>query len=140
MWFNPIIIWLLKSPFHGLLSKSTMLITCTGRKSGKTLQVPVNYLREGAELLTTSSKDRTWWRNLRGGAAVQLLLAGKLTPAHCRVCETGDEVAALLERIVRLNPAYAKFLDIRLDAQGSCNPDDLLAAAKTRVVVLSVLE
>jgi hypothetical protein len=32
---NGFITWLLRSPFHGLLRKGMMLITVTGRKTGK---------------------------------------------------------------------------------------------------------
>ncbi len=137
MWFNPIIAGLLNSPLHGLLSKSTMLVTYTGRKSGKTYHVPVNYLRDGDELLTTSSRDRTWWRNLRAGARVRLQLAGRDFQADSRVFETDSEVIEKLERIISLNPAYAKFLNIRLDVQGKPNTDDLLGAAQKRVIILS---
>jgi len=35
MWYNTLMSWLLRSPFHGLLSKSTLLVTVTGRKSGR---------------------------------------------------------------------------------------------------------
>ena len=45
MWFNPMITWLLRSPLHGLVSKSIMLITYKGRKSSKEYTTPVNYLR-----------------------------------------------------------------------------------------------
>jgi hypothetical protein len=76
MWFNPFMAGVLRSPFHGLLSHNTILITVCGKKTGRRLMTPVNYLRRGDELLTVSFRSRTWWRNLRGGAPVELLLAG----------------------------------------------------------------
>ncbi len=42
MWYNPIMMWLLRSPLHGMLSSSTMIITYTGRKSGKMFSTPDN--------------------------------------------------------------------------------------------------
>lgn len=140
MWFNPIVAWFLSSPIHGLLSKNMMLVIYTGRKSGKTYQVPVNYLRDGDTLFTTSSRDRTWWRNLRGGTTMRLRLAGEEVHAKCEVFEGDSDVAEMLERIVRINPAYAKFLNIRLDVQGKPERDDLLAAAKKRIVVVSSIQ
>ena len=59
MWFDPLMTLLLRSPLHGMLDKSTMLITVTGRKSGVPYTTPVNYIRSGEVLLTTSFKDRT---------------------------------------------------------------------------------
>ena len=41
--FNPFMVWLLRSPLHKLASKNTLLITFTGRKSGKKYTTPVNY-------------------------------------------------------------------------------------------------
>jgi hypothetical protein len=38
MGYNTLLIWLLRSPFHGFLSGSMMLISFRGRKSGKSLQ------------------------------------------------------------------------------------------------------
>src|SRR5436309_15102731 len=74
--YNPFVIALLRSPLHGLLDKHTMLITITGRKSGKRYTFPVSYMREGENLLVISQKDRAWWKNLRGGAQVLVFLQG----------------------------------------------------------------
>lgn len=42
---NPVVTWLLRSSLHGILSGSTLLITVTGRKSGRIYTIPVNYVR-----------------------------------------------------------------------------------------------
>ena len=68
---------ILHSPFHGLLSKHMMLITFTGRVSGKRYTTPVNYLFIGDVIYVVSLRDRTWWRNLRGGGPVTLRLNGE---------------------------------------------------------------
>ena len=54
MWYNPITMWVLRSPLHRMLSDSTMIITYTGRKSGQTFSTPVNYVRDGNLLWTIS--------------------------------------------------------------------------------------
>ena len=66
MWFNPIIQWLLRSPLHLMVSKNMMLMTYTGRKSGKIYTTPMNYLAIGEAFYTISTRERRWWRNLRG--------------------------------------------------------------------------
>jgi hypothetical protein len=43
---NPVVIPLLKSPLHGLMSADVMLVTLTGRRSGRTYTRPVSY-RQG---------------------------------------------------------------------------------------------
>jgi hypothetical protein len=38
--------WLLRSPWHGIITKDFMLVTVMGRKSGKACRTPVNYSHE----------------------------------------------------------------------------------------------
>lgn len=61
---NPFMKTILRSPLHGLVSENVILITFTGRKSGKTYTTPVNYVRDGEALIILSHDDRTWWKNL----------------------------------------------------------------------------
>jgi hypothetical protein len=58
---------ILRSPLHSLVSENAMIITSTGRKSGKIYTTPVNYVRDAGALIILSQDDRTWWKNLRGG-------------------------------------------------------------------------
>jgi hypothetical protein len=74
---NDFMSWVLRSPFHGMLSDGMMLLTVTGRKTGKKITFPVGYYREGEYLWVITSRDRTWWKNLRGGVGVDLLLKRK---------------------------------------------------------------
>jgi deazaflavin-dependent oxidoreductase (nitroreductase family) len=144
MWFNPIMIWLLRSPLHGFMSKNTMLITYTGRKSGKTFTTPVNYLRmkdnQGEFLGTTSLRERTWWRNLRGGAQVTVRVRGKNLKATAQAIEDQEEVARNLAAYVEQWPAVARYLDIRKDSAGFALGEDTLKAAQTRVFIQTRLE
>jgi hypothetical protein len=128
--------WLLKSPLHGLVSGSTLLVTVTGRKTGKQITTPVNYIRLEDGLCTLSSRDRTWWRNLRGDSGCVIWLRGKETPAKGEVFEDPTEVAAALRKYIQAAPFMAKYLQVRRDAaSGILNADDLLQAAATRVVI-----
>lgn len=139
MWYNPILKWLLRSPFHGLLSSNTMLITVIGRKSGKEITTPVNYVDMGEELLTVSFKRRRWWRNLRGGAPVKLRLRGGDRRAHSVAIENDKGVAEHLDSYFKKVPQYAKYLHVRLDEHGTPVADDVLKSAKERVVILTRL-
>ncbi len=57
---------LLRSPLHGFISGSVLLIAFTGRKSGKRYTTPMTHRRDGDTFLMTT--DSPWWKNLRGGA------------------------------------------------------------------------
>jgi hypothetical protein len=72
---NPIMAVLLRSPLHGLLSKSLMLLSFKGRKSGKRYTVPVGYMQAGEDLFVFT--HTRWWKNLIGGAPVVLRLRGR---------------------------------------------------------------
>ena len=48
---NPLMRLLLRSPFHRLLSKQFMLLSVTGRKSGRTYTVPVVRHQSGGTIV-----------------------------------------------------------------------------------------
>ena len=135
MWYNSIMLWLLRSPLHPLLSGSTIVVTYTGRKSGNTYSLPVNYVRVGEELLIVSLSKRTWWRSLRGGADLTIRLRGKELPARAEVFEDLTSVAQGLAEIVSTNPKWARYLKVKLYAKGDPSMIELDIAARDRVLV-----
>ncbi|MFL7868219.1 MAG: nitroreductase/quinone reductase family protein, partial [Anaerolineales bacterium] len=68
---NDFVKFFLRTPLYVFMG-DTMLITVTGRKTGKKYTTPVGFYRDGDSLWIISSRDRTWWRNLQGGAQVEL--------------------------------------------------------------------
>lgn len=135
MWFNPVMTWLLKSPLHGMISKGVMLVSITGRKSGRIISTPTNYLRDGNTLWVISWRERMWWRNLRGGAQVRVLLAGKSVEGCGQVIEEERAVAQSLFDYYQKIPQVAKYVQIGLDAAGLPVSADCERAAKMMVIV-----
>ena len=136
MWFNPIMVWLLKSPFHFFVSKNMMLTTVTGRKSGKQISTPMNYVRDVNTLWVISWRERMWWRNLRGGAKVQVLLADKTVDGSGQVIEEEKAVAQSLYEYYSKVPQIAKYVQIGLDAAGKPVVVDCERAAQKLVVIM----
>jgi deazaflavin-dependent oxidoreductase (nitroreductase family) len=126
---------ILRSPFHGLLSGSIVLITVTGQKSGKAYTIPVNYLRQGDILSIVSLRNRTWWRNLRGGSPVTLRLQGQDVKRWGKVIEDDQGVAAGLAAHLQQAPRYAKYFGVTLNSSGQLRSEDIALAAQTRVVI-----
>lgn len=89
--FNPIAKAVLRSPLHGMMSRQLLLITFTGRKSGKVFTTPALYEQEGEILLLRVGYP--WWKNLCGGAAVRVHLRGKM---HAATTEVLDEEGGLV--------------------------------------------
>ena len=139
MSFNTIVIWLLKSPFHGLMSGNTVLLGYEGRKSGKRYIVPVNFVRVAGEdgdlLLITSERGRTWWRNLRGGSPVNLRLQGmRLTAPACSL-EGIQEVEDGLMTYFAHAPGSARYFKVGLDEGGAPKGEDVARVAHDRVII-----
>jgi hypothetical protein len=137
---NSFPIWLLRSPLHGMMSGSTLLITLTGRKSGKLIVVPVNYWQEGSTLWTTSKRDRTWWRNLGGGANVAIRLRGRDFNGFGELLLDEKVVAQKLTELLSLKLDNAHFFDVRLNPDKTLNVEDVPRAAKIRLIVKVLLD
>ena len=131
---NDFMAWVLRSPFHGMLSDGMMLITITGRKTGRKYTTPVGYYREGEYLWVITSHDRTWWKNLRGGAEVGLLLKRKPVTAHAEVELDEKTVEARKYDFVKHVPQAAKPMGIRME-NGQPNAEDISRTAKDRLFV-----
>ncbi len=134
--YNPFVIFLLRSPLHNLAGKNMMLITVTGRKSGKSYTTPVSSIRDGETLLVISLKERTWWKNLQGGAEVIVSLHGHPLQAHGEVFTDTETVAKTLLLILQRVPGYQRLYQLKLDATGQPeHPEDLTRLAQERVIV-----
>ena len=140
MWYNGMIKWLLNSPLHAFVSRSMMVLTYTGRRSGKAYSLPVNYLREGNTLTTTSYRERTWWRNLRGGVPVTVRLQGEDRKGTAFAIEDEKDVSTHLMAYLEKGPQLARYYDVGLDEEGRPNAEDVAQAARARVVVRVELE
>lgn len=96
---NPFMKWLLRSPLHRAVSSTYLLITVTGRKSGAVYTTPVQYKAEGDKLYIVTREGYTWWKNLRGGAEVQLHLHGLTRRGYAVIATDSATVDALMHRI-----------------------------------------
>ncbi|WP_040859121.1 hypothetical protein [Nocardia niigatensis] len=130
---NAIVRTLLRSPFHRLMSRNTLLMSFTGRKTGKRYTVVVRYFPEGDVL--NCYTDSKWWRNLRGGAPVDLLLAGRTRPAIATAVTDPTAVAASLGAFLTAVPGDSKYYGVRRRDDGAPDPDDILAAARYTTLV-----
>lgn len=134
-WANRIIAWLLRSPLHQMMSKNTLLLTYIGRKSHQTITLPVNYINDETGFSVLSWKKRMWWRNLRGRAAVTLVVAGKTIEARGEVEEGIKAVVAGLQAHLQQSPALATAFHLTCEEDGSFTPDAVAQVAADKVIV-----
>lgn len=109
---RPFVAAILASPVHGLLSRDVLLIGYAGRRSGRRYTLPLSYVEHGGALyLCTRPEGSDWWRNLKGGAAVDLVLCGRPVLARAEVLDSGSEEAlAGLRAFVARNPGTGRML------------------------------
>ena len=136
---NPVMRFLLRSPIHFLWSKSLMLITFTGRKSGKSFTTPVRYVRKGRTIHCFTAMENQWWRNLREGADVVLRIEGQDLPYHATaLTDDPGRIKSHLVHYLHLYPQDAAYHDIRLNKDKSLVAEDLDRAACAAVVVTAL--
>ena len=123
----------LRSPLHPLMSGKYLLLSFTGRKSGRRYTTPVAYLEENGVLLMTT--DSSWWKNLKGGAPVTLLVKGREYEGIGEAITDQAEVVKVLGRFLEAQPGYGKFVGVKRKAGGRTDPSEVEEAACGRVVV-----
>lgn len=91
---------LLRGPLARWVGRGLALLQVTGRRTGRTYELPVQYRREGTTVWITPGmpERKTWWRNLRGnGADVTIRLAGHEHRGHGTAIEGPDGVRVRID-------------------------------------------
>jgi deazaflavin-dependent oxidoreductase (nitroreductase family) len=98
----------------------TLLLTTIGRKSGRSLTMPLIFDRDGDRYVVVASKGGApehpaWYLNLLDHPEVQVQVKAERFPARARTA-SGTERASLWTQMVRLYPPYATY-QTRTDRQ-----------------------
>ena len=94
---NRVVLALLRGPAHRLVDRALVGLRVWGRRSGRRFELPVMYApADPPDLVVIPGRAATksWWRNLRQGARVDVLRAGRWEAAWAAVVEPGDEAYA----------------------------------------------
>ena len=125
---------ILRSPLHGMVSSTVLLITFTGRKSGNIYTTPVDYSQDGDQVTIFTHAD--WWKNLCSGSPVTLRMRGRERQGLPEtVAEDKQVVAAGLMEHLRKVPGDAKYYGVTFDGTGSPKAGEVEKAARTVVMV-----
>ena len=97
---NQLAAGLLRSPLHRVVSGWLLLLTYTGRRSGRTMTLPVAYAADGDSVVIIPGRPHTkaWWRNFVGGGPVEVVLAGRRRTGTATTVQEGTELAAAADR------------------------------------------
>jgi hypothetical protein len=130
---NDFVRFMLRTPMRFLMG-STLLVTVTGRKTEKKYSVPVSYFREEGCLWVMTSRDRTWWRNVRDGARISIFLNGQTLDAFATAELDEKTVENRMIDYIHHFPMVAKSLGIRIENKVP-NLDDIRRVGKDRLFV-----
>ena len=94
-----------------------LVLTTTGRKSGKPRSSPLGYLRDGehyAVVAANAGNDRTpaWWLNLQAHPRAQVEAEGRRPVPVTGRRATEDEDARLWREFADLNPAFGEYRNL----------------------------
>ena len=114
---NPVMRGLLRSPLHGVASGNIAILHFRGRKSGRWLETPLSYMREGNTVRLLSNTNTRWWHNLRGGPVdVQLEIRRSRFTGTATLHEGDSEAArAGIRKFIAAVPRDAKVYGLALD-------------------------
>jgi deazaflavin-dependent oxidoreductase (nitroreductase family) len=89
---NAVVLAVLRSRAHRLLSASAIELRYTGRRSGRQYVLPVQYAGAGDRIVVRPQnwQHSTWWRNFRTPQPVTVRLTGRLHEGTARVVDPGD--------------------------------------------------
>jgi deazaflavin-dependent oxidoreductase (nitroreductase family) len=140
---NPLVVRLLRSPLHRVLGGGLMLITVTGRRTGRVYTIPVGYQRDGDVLhvLVSKARRKQWWRNFRSAAPLQVELRGERFAAVGRVVDPrSEQFVRVVEATLRRLPLLARQLGVAWDARaGLSGAQREMLARETALVEIASL-
>jgi deazaflavin-dependent oxidoreductase (nitroreductase family) len=101
------------APLGGPGPIPTLLLTTTGRKSGKPRSLPLIYGEAGGSYVVIASKGGlpnhpVWFLNLEASVDCQLMVGPKAVSARARVAE-GEERERLWRQLAEIYPPYDEY-------------------------------
>ncbi len=135
---NPFMVGLLRSRLHWPMSSFVMLLTVTGRMSGRRYTFPVGYQRDGGDVvvLVSEAPKKKWWRNFRTPGPVELHLRGRSCRGEAHLVPPGsEEFEERIEYTIRRVPGLAGSLGIDYDRKRGLTREQRKILAEQAVVV-----
>jgi len=133
---NPFVVLLAKSPLHFLISSQVLVVTYTGRKSGKYFTVPVSYHKHEHTLTAVTLRTNLWWKNLKNLESAEIWFKGQLIKVNVSLEFENDVIVERnLRDLVTGNAVDAFFAKVKLEKGGLPNPADLTKAAQIHTIM-----
>jgi hypothetical protein len=119
---------ILRLPFPTPLTKRLMLVSFSGRKSGKAYQQPLSYVQQNDTLLTPGGGK--WKLNLREDQPVRIHLRGQDVFARPEFVRDPEEIERLIGVMTAANPTVGAFVGMPKGTDGRLDRARLETAVK----------
>jgi deazaflavin-dependent oxidoreductase (nitroreductase family) len=116
------------------VSDRVLVIEVVGRKSGRRYRFPVGYVATGDTLLIGTAGR--WRRNLRPGQSVRVAIAHRTRTMTADVFTDEEHCREFYRQILAHNPVHGRYAQIRTEADGSPNAEDLRRALRRGTAVV----
>ncbi|MCU0513834.1 MAG: nitroreductase family deazaflavin-dependent oxidoreductase [Anaerolineae bacterium] len=101
-WMMRLQAFLLRRNWMGAMGDHVLVLTVTGRKTGRTYSTPVGYLREGPNFIALNPEGKSnWYRNIQANPAVRLNVRGQEMAARAVLITDAAEIDTLFQRYHR---------------------------------------
>jgi hypothetical protein len=112
-----------------------MLTAVEKGKSGERYTIPLSYVQE-EDIIFCITGHASWWRNLRGGAPVKVMLKGQARAGMAQAIV--DDPAVImqgLQKLLHAIPGDAKYHKVKLDLEGQPDTEDMAQAASSSILI-----
>lgn len=109
-----------------------MLLTLTGRRSGRIYTIPVQRHQSGDELIVAAGG--TWRVNLRGNPSVRLTLDGRERTGRAELEEDPDEVAKAYKQLLEHPGAKPRDMGLKVNVDRPPTAEEIKPAVAQRAI------
>lgn len=130
-------VFLLRRNWMGSMGDELMVITVTGRKSGRSYSTPIGFVRDGAGYVAVS-RGSQWVRNAIAASAVTLEIKGRSIKARATRITDPDEQLRMVELYrEQRRKNFTTYLGVAIDADAVALRSALEARELVRFTPLS---
>lgn len=126
---NPVLKAILLSPLHSGMSKRLMVLTFTGRKSGKRYTTPVGYVRPGASIYVFTHSP--WRKNFTKPAPVVMRIEGKDVSGTGQLVNDPQRIKLMIQALTAANgETMARQMGFWVENLDTAGPQQIQAATE----------
>jgi deazaflavin-dependent oxidoreductase (nitroreductase family) len=109
--------FLLRRNWMGSAGNYIMVLTTSGRKTGKKWSVPIGYLRLNDDIIAINHKGiSNWYRNLKANGQALLEIKGEKIQATAHIVSDNGESQALFNAFLKEPVLFERLMRISPDA------------------------